>query len=95
MSIAQVFQILVAGKHTILTIHDARHQIAFNIGISHALLIYDSLGRSREIIPNHIQRILYLHDLIQGNRSSRIAFNAAFALAGIKVATEFFGDNIR
>ena len=95
MSIAQVFQILVAGKHTILTIHDARHQIAFNIGISHALLIYDSLGRGREIIPNYIQRILNLHNLIQGNRSSRIAFDAALALAGIKVATEFFGDNIR
>ena len=93
MSIAQVFQVLIAGKHTILTIHDARYQIAFNIGISHALLINDSLSRSREIIPNHIERILYLHDFIQGNRSTRIAF--ALTLAGIKVATEFFGDDIR
>ena len=95
MSIAQVFQVLIAGKHTILTIHDTRYQIAFNIRISHALLVDDSLSRSREIIPNHIERILYLHDFIQGNRSTRIAFDAAFTLAGIKVATEFFGDDIR
>ena len=58
MSIAQVLQILIAGKHTILTIHDARHQIAFNIGISHALLIYDSLAeaeRSSKLHPAHSQ----------------------------------------
>ena len=42
-----------------------------------------------------IERIIYLHDFIQGYRSSRIAFDAALTLAGIKVATEFFGDNIR
>ena len=95
MSVIHILQVLIACKHTVLTIHDASHQITFDVCISHALLVDDSLGRSREVIPYHIQRILNLHDLIHGDRSARITLDAAFALASIQVATKFLGDNIR
>jgi len=95
MSIVHVLQVLIASKDTILAVHDTRHQVALDVCVSHTLFVDDRLGRSRKVVPYGIQRVLYLHDFIHGDRSPRISLYATLALASIQVTAKFLGDNVR
>ena len=86
--------ILITSEDTVLTTNDTRHQIAFFIGVSDTLFIYDCLSRSWQITPNSIKDILYLHCLVQGYRCTSISLNAALTMTFIKVAAELHIDYI-
>ena len=86
--------ILITGEDTVLTANNTRHQFTFFIGISNALLVDDRLTRGRQITPNSIENILYLHCLIQSYRCTSISFNTALTMTFIKVAAELYIDYI-
>ena len=86
--------LLVAGENAVTTADNAGDEIALRVRIGYALLVDDSLRRRAEFGPHLVERVLYAHDLIHRHRSARIAFHAALSLALLKVATEFFGDNV-
>ena len=85
---------LIACKHTVLTSDNACDQVAVAVGISHTLAVQDSLRRSREVIPHHIERSLQIADFIEGYRCAGVAFDAACALAHVKIAAELYRENI-
>ena len=86
--------ILITGEDTVLTANDTRHQFAFFIGISNALLVDDRLTRGRQITPNCIKDILYLHCLVQGHRCTSISFNTALTMTLIEVTAKLHIDYI-
>ena len=91
---AKILDFIVIGEHAVLTIDNTCHEVAFLIGISHALLIDYSLCRSAHVAPHFIERIFNFGDFIHRNGCSCIAFYAALTLTGSEVAAEPFRQNV-
>lgn len=85
---------LAATEGTITATHDAGHQFALGIGIGHTLLVDDSLGRSTQLGPQLVERVLYLGYLVQSDGSSGIALLATTSMTTVDVTTEALGDDV-
>ena len=83
----------VTGEHAVLAVDDASHEVAFAIGIGHAFAVDDALGSSTEIVPHIVEHVFEFAHFVEGKGGSAVAFNAANAFAGIKVAAKMFGQN--
>ena len=86
--------ILITSEDAVLTTNDTRYQIAFFICVSNALLVDNGLSRGRQITPNSIKNVLYLHCLVQSYRCTSISFNTALTMTFIKVTAELHIDYI-
>jgi hypothetical protein len=87
--------IIIAGEHTILTIHNTGDEVTLLISIGYSLLVDNGLRRSREVTPHIIDAILNLHHLVERHRGTSIAFYAAFTLAHLQVAAEQLREDVR
>ena len=94
VAVCPVVQILITSEHAILAVHNARHQVAVTVGISHALSVDHALGRSRKLGPNLVETGLNAPYLVERYRCAGIALDTAPPLAGIEITAEFFGENI-
>lgn len=79
---------VVTGEDTVFSIDNTGYKVALLISISHSLLIYNGLGRCRQIVPHRVKDLLYAVNLFYRDGGSGVAFYAALALAHIKVAAE-------
>jgi hypothetical protein len=86
---------IITGKHTVLTTHNASDHIAILVSIGYALLVNNTLGRSREVGPYGVEAIFYGCYLVKSYWRTGIAFYTADALALLIVTAEALGDNIR
>ena len=62
--------------------------------IGHALLVDNGLRRRTEVGPDFVEHILQFAYFVECQRSSRVAFHAADAAAGIEVAAETFRQDV-
>ena len=92
---AQAAVAIVAGEHAVFTMHNAGDEVAFLIGIGHALRIDYCLSRGRQIAPYGVERILNTFNLVERYGSTGIAFYAAHTFALFVVAAELFRQQIR
>lgn len=87
--------VLMAREHAVLAAHYACHESPLNIGVSHSLTVYDVLRRSRQSMPHIVEHVFYFSHLVERYRCTGIAFHAACAVAGIKVAAEALRQYVR
>ena len=90
-----VFYLSIIGKHTALTIYDARHKVGLRIYIRYTLFVNDGLCRCRKVIPHDIQTVFYLCHLFHRDWGSCITFYAALTLADTEVTTELLRQDFR
>ena len=79
---------MVAGEDAVLAVDDGRYHVAFLVYVGHALLVYDGLGGSGQVVPYGIKVLFYLCCFLKGNRGSGIALDAALPVALGQVAAE-------
>jgi hypothetical protein len=91
----KVVDVVVVGKHTVFSPYDAGYQVALLVGIGHALFVYDSLCRCRQVLPACVQGFFYFHDFVHRHWSPCVAFYAALSLARFKVATKLLRQYVR
>ena len=87
-------QLSMIGESAVTTMNNTGHEFALNIGIGHALALDDTLCRSRHERPCGIQRQLNLGHLIQCDRRTGIAFDAAGTSASLEVAAEKLREEV-
>ena len=85
---------IVVGEYTVTAANDAGDEVALLIGIGYALTVDDSLGRRGKLRPHDVERLLYLHHLVEGDRSTGVAFYAAGTVTGGEVAAELFCQQV-
>ena len=88
------FYLVIIGEHAVLTIDNTSYKIAFLVGISYTLLVYDSLRRSREIIPYRINTCLNSHYLFYRHRCTSITLHTALTLASTEITTKLLRQNL-
>ena len=81
----------IAGEHTVAAIDNARNEIALAVGVGHALMVDGGLCLGAELRPYVVEHALKLAHLVEGERGTTVALNAALALAGVEVAAKAFG----
>ena len=86
--------VVVAGEDTVLAIDDTCHQFTYSIGIDHSLILDDSLRLSAQFVPNNVGSFFQSLHLVEADRGSGIALNAAGTLAGGKIATELHLEDV-
>ena len=69
--------VIVAGEHTVLTINDGSHQVAFPIHVGHTLFVNNSLRLGRQFLPDEGQDFFNLFYLVQFQGSTGITLDAA------------------
>ncbi len=90
-----VRKIVITGEHTVLAMDDARNQIALDISICDPLLVDNALRRRCKVIPHLIERVLYRHHLVKGNRRAGITLHTTLPLAFRQIATELLCKDVR
>ena len=85
---------IITGKHTVFTTHNAGNHLAILVSVCHTLLVDNTLGRSREVWPNSIERLLDGCYLVHRHRSASIALYTTDALTLFVVTAEALGDNV-
>lgn len=84
----------VTGEHTVFAVDDAGHEVALLVGVGHALAVDDGLGRGTQVAPDGVEGVFDVCHFVEADGRAGIALDAAGATAGIKVATELFGQDV-
>lgn len=82
------------SKGTVAAADDARHQLAFGVGIGNALAVDDCLSASRKLVPQFIEVFLYVGYLVERDGSPCVALLAATSVAALNVAAEELGQDV-
>ena len=85
---------VVTVKDTVPAVDDAGDEVAVLVGIGHALSVDDTLSGCAEVAPDGIQSFFNACNLVDGDRCSGIALDAADALALLVVAAEALGEDL-
>ena len=88
-------KVVVTGEDAVLTAYDACNEVAFLVGIGHALTVDDGLSLCREVGPHGVEHVLNLSNLVHRDRCPGIAFDAAGTLARIQVTAELLCQYVR
>ena len=94
MPLAEV-DVAVAGEDAVLAADDARHEVALLVGVGDALAVDDALCCGREVGPDVVETVLDLHDLVEGDGCAGLALDTAGTVAGVEVAAELLGQQVR
>ena len=92
---AEAAAVVVAGEDAVLAAHDAGDEVALTVGVGYALLVDDGLRLCRHIAPDGVEGTLYAGYFVEGDGCAGVAFDAADAFAGVEVAAELLGDDVR
>lgn len=86
--------LVVAGEHAVLAIDDGGHEFATGVVIRDTLTLDDLAGLGQQIIPYLGQQGLDLFHLVGSDGCARIAFDAASAIATLKVAQKLLFEYV-
>jgi hypothetical protein len=90
----KVINVVVIGKHAVFTSDDTGDEITLLIGISHTLLVDDSLSGSGEVAPHHIEAVLYFSNLIKRHWCPGVTLDTTLALADAEVTAELLRQDL-
>ena len=86
--------LIVAGKHTILAIHNRGNKFTTRVVVRDTLTLYDFACLRQQLVPYLGQQSLHLFHLIGCDGRTSITFDTASTIATLKVAQEFLFEYV-
>ena len=86
---------LWSSEGAVAATDDARHKLAFGVGIGNALFVDDCLCACRELRPEVVELRLDVCYFVQRDGCSCLSFLTALAVAALDVAAEVLRQDVR